>query len=383
MTIDRKNLDSIIASDLKALVDLPAREGQRLEFKSSLPGGSDSQKREFLADVSAFANAIGGDILYGIAESAGEAKGLDPLQGDMDAEVLRLENMIRGGLDPRIPGVKLRAVPVDGGHVLVLRVPRSWAGPHVVNLGGAFRFFTRTSAGKQPLDVRELRALFALSESVERRVRGFRAERMAQVAARGEGVSLSEGASVVLHVVPVSPSEKLDMADIQGVAATLAPLNSHGFNWRHNLDGFLVFWGDGGSNTLSYTQVFRDGAVEMADTYMLSKDEVLYPELLEERIISGVARILAVQESLEVALPLVVLVSVMGVRGYKLTPAKPLLVLEEHSIDRDTLFLPEVVVQEMPFDPAKELKPIFDALWNAGGWPKSLSYDAEGQRVAS
>lgn len=381
MTLEFKHIDNIDEADLKALVDLPATEGQRLEFKGTLPGGSDSQKREFLADVSAFANAVGGDILYGISESAGKAKGIEPLEVDVDAEVLRLESLIRDGLDPRIPGVRLRAVPVDGGHVIVLRIPRSWAAPHVVSIGGWFRFFTRTSAGKHPIDVRELRALFALSESVERRVRQFRAERVAHVTARTEGISLAHGACVLVHVLPVGPSITLDIGSIEGQATQLAPLNSYGLSWRHNLDGFLVFW-PAGAEILSYTQLFRDGSIEMGDAYLLSKGQTLHAGLLETRIIEGVARALAAQQTLGMAPPLVVLTSVIGVHGYEVVPQQSVLVLQEHTIDRDTLILPEVVVQEMPFDAGGAMKPTFDALWNAGGWPRSLSYDADGKRIA-
>jgi hypothetical protein len=39
------------------------QEGKTLEYKRELPGGSDQDKREFLADVSSFANTEGGDII--------------------------------------------------------------------------------------------------------------------------------------------------------------------------------------------------------------------------------------------------------------------------------------------------------------------------------
>ena len=41
-------------------------EGRTLDYKRTLPGSTDEEKREFLADVSSFANAAGGDIVYGI-----------------------------------------------------------------------------------------------------------------------------------------------------------------------------------------------------------------------------------------------------------------------------------------------------------------------------
>ncbi|MCK5240903.1 ATP-binding protein [bacterium] len=44
------------------------QESRTIEYKESLPGNSDQDKREFLADISSFANAAGGDLLYGITK---------------------------------------------------------------------------------------------------------------------------------------------------------------------------------------------------------------------------------------------------------------------------------------------------------------------------
>ena len=44
-------------------------ESMTLEFKQELPGRSEKDRMEFLKDVVALANAAGGDVIYGIAES--------------------------------------------------------------------------------------------------------------------------------------------------------------------------------------------------------------------------------------------------------------------------------------------------------------------------
>ncbi|MCD6594362.1 ATP-binding protein, partial [bacterium] len=63
-----KNIDQISEEDLQALIDNSVLEGKTIEYKQSLPGNSDSDKKEFLADISSFANASGGDLIYGILE---------------------------------------------------------------------------------------------------------------------------------------------------------------------------------------------------------------------------------------------------------------------------------------------------------------------------
>ena len=99
-------------------------------------------------------------MLYGILEQEGlptEVRGLGAI--DADQAVRRLEDMIRSAIRPRIPGVTLFSTQLgDDNLVIIVHIPRSWASPHRVVLEGHDKFYTRTSAGKHPLDVDELRA---------------------------------------------------------------------------------------------------------------------------------------------------------------------------------------------------------------------------------
>jgi predicted HTH transcriptional regulator len=63
-------LDLIDETILQTLVSNKVAEGKKIEYKQALPGNSDSEKKEFLADVSSFANAIGGDLIFGVEEEA-------------------------------------------------------------------------------------------------------------------------------------------------------------------------------------------------------------------------------------------------------------------------------------------------------------------------
>ncbi len=62
--------------DLQALVDNSVLECKTIEYKQALPSNSESGKKEFLADVSSFANASGGDLIYGVSESKGNRTAL-------------------------------------------------------------------------------------------------------------------------------------------------------------------------------------------------------------------------------------------------------------------------------------------------------------------
>src|SRR5947199_9814000 len=63
-----KPLELIEKSDIVALVANQVREGRTLDYKLALPTNSSDDRKEFLSDIASFANAIGGDILFGIAD---------------------------------------------------------------------------------------------------------------------------------------------------------------------------------------------------------------------------------------------------------------------------------------------------------------------------
>jgi len=141
-------IEEIEEVHLKQLVEDGVVEARDIDYKLTLPGGSDADRREFLADVSSFANAGGGDIVFGLDESGGGPTDVTGLADNLDAAALRLEGSIRDGVAPRIQGVRSRPIPLSNGkNALVLRVPRSIARPHVVVFKNLSRFFTRSSNG--------------------------------------------------------------------------------------------------------------------------------------------------------------------------------------------------------------------------------------------
>src|SRR6266542_2202557 len=96
-----KEFDAIDKEDIDVLVANAVSEGRTIEYKEQLPSGTDDDRREFLADASSFANAAGGDLIYGIREKRdanGKATGLpeaaEGLAGaNANAEKRRLEEM--------------------------------------------------------------------------------------------------------------------------------------------------------------------------------------------------------------------------------------------------------------------------------------------------
>ncbi|MBC8273364.1 MAG: ATP-binding protein [Chloroflexi bacterium] len=387
MSLSDKQLESIEENDLQTLVDNRVRERKTIEYKKSLPGHSDRDKQEFLADVSSFANAAGGHLIFGIREEGGEPVELCGLQiADPDAEILRLENLIRDSIEPRIPGVYMWPVPLEMlGVAVIVRIARSWALPHVVKFRKHWRFYSRNSAGKYPLDVSELRAAFALSQTTAERIRSFRTERLSKIVAGETPVALNEGGKIVLHIIPFGafdPAVTFDVASrAPHMKLLLEPVNATGYTQRHNFDGYLTYeMSPQPTSADSYLQIFRNGSIEAVEAYLLGcKGGMIPMTRVEEALLDAVGRYFSIQEQLGVEPPLLVMLSLLGVSGY--TIDLDVSAVDIHRIDRDALLVPEVLVESFDRDPAEVMKPAFDAIWNAAGRPGSKNYHDAGKRT--
>jgi hypothetical protein len=159
-----------------------------------------------------------------------------------------------------------------------------------------------------------------------------------------------------------------------------------GFNHRHNFDGFLTYtWSSQSTSAHSYVQVFRSGSVEVVDASILRLygDRRIIPSgVFEGELLQALRRYLFAQRQLGVEPPLFVMLSLLGVSGYTMGIKSPPMRWDYvYPIDKDALLVPEIVVESFECDPAEAMKPIFDAVWNAAGWPRSMNYDETGKWV--
>ncbi len=173
-----KRLEEILYCDIEALISSELREGKRVDYKRDLPGNSESQKKEFLYDVSSFANTVGGDLIIGVEEENGvPSRVIAVMPTNVDEEIQRMDGILMSGLEPGIR-YHIRAIPhPQSGYVFVIRIERNGLAPHRVTYKGSDKFYARNSAGKYPLDVAELRDAFLLGASAADRLREFRVAR--------------------------------------------------------------------------------------------------------------------------------------------------------------------------------------------------------------
>jgi len=98
-----------------------------------------------------------------------------PFTGNVDDERRRLEDIARTGLEPRVRNLQTRAVPLaEGGAVIIVRVPRSYAPPHRVIYKHRSRSWARASSGKYEPNVEDLRHIFNEATRIAERIAAFR-----------------------------------------------------------------------------------------------------------------------------------------------------------------------------------------------------------------
>lgn len=381
-----KPLDQVTLTDLTALID-SARESKTIEFKKELPATNDAQTK-FLAGVSALANTAGGDFIIGIAEGKdGLVASVDGvLVTNLDAEKLRLENLLRDCIEPRLPRIDMHAVACPNGHfVLVIRVMHSWIGPHRVTKDN--RFYGRNSAGKYPLDVGELRVAFGATAGVVDRIRAFRTERLAKIIAGEASMPLMSRSAIVLHMVPL-PSFA-DRALFDAVAAiargTHVPLPLSGIGTHQgtvNLDGYINYRVYAGDGTESYAQLFRSGAIEGV-TVMKNDDGGPYlagPQFAN-MVVGAVKQYTATLASLNLAFPVYAMLSLCRVDGCRLRYSGVQGgggYYEAGPLKGNIIAFPEVAIENETTDMPMAMRPVMNMAWNAFGLVQCDMFNASG-----
>jgi hypothetical protein len=284
-----KRLDEITEADLNGLFKAAVPEQRTIDYKREIQELNDRGRKELLADVSSFANTAGGDLIFGMTERKGVPTGIPGIAlPDPDQQILRLDGIIRSGLNPRIRHTSRAVNLASGQYVLIIRSEQRWYGPHRVIFKGDRRFYARTSNGKYELDVTELRNAFLFSNTVTDRISAFRSERVIALENGRSIIPLPDGPVLALHVMPVESFASGRSFAATGLSAVnLRPMGRlySGVSARINFEGIIGV--PHGDLPRAYTQVHRNGVIEAVEVGILSgsMNSKLIPSLLFEETI--------------------------------------------------------------------------------------------------
>jgi hypothetical protein len=369
------------------LVASKVQEGPQLDFKRELPSAwNEKAKHDLISDVSAFANAAGGALVYGIAQDGdGRAASIVPQVFNPDTGSMQLESILREGVEPSMPGLQVHPIPVDvegqAGYLVVIHVPQSWVGPHRVK--ASRHFYVRDGRQSRPVAVPELRGLFLRSEGQAQRVRDFRSDRLAKILTGETPYKLAAGPVLVLHLVPVQAalgSVYVDPVLYVGLGrgipivatrtgAVAALVNLDGAAGTRNMQ-----------DTNGYTLLFRSGFIET--TWLLEShnpiDRAVLPSgAFEDYLAQFVTNARAEIAHWGLAPDVIAMLSITDANDVTLGHGNGYVGIERRKFDRRALIVPDVeLTGEGPVH--EQLKPLFDLVWQSAGFRGSPHYDEHG-----
>lgn len=197
-------VDDLNASDIQALPGNRVSEAFDLDFKASLYGNSDKERRDLCGDVAALANGPGGVILLGVEEDEHAVAVGTPGVRLTDAERNRMLQVLAAGIAP-MPACEVLAVTTEdkpGLGWFVLAVPRSRRAPHAVIVNEGFRYPVRNGTTIRYLSEPEIAARYRLRDQHAGEVQARLEDVVATSLAR---VDRSHGPWVLVALVPEHP----------------------------------------------------------------------------------------------------------------------------------------------------------------------------------
>lgn len=385
MPIERANFDDVAEPDLIELLEGQVPESVRLEYKRENYPNTDSGKKELLKDVSAFANYQGGHLIIGIEEEpgAGFPKSIGGLSLKApDTELRRLDQIISSGVEPRIQGVQTKAVTLSSGQFcIVIRVPKSWHPPHRVIFQATNKFYIRNARNVSEPNTEELRMIFNKGSDIVKNIQEFHRARVKDITKRPDGVRLDGIGACIAHIVPFSSiagTLKLEVSKIKENSNFFLPPNEYGSSPRINLDGYINTCG--GDTSKGYTQVFRDGILEIVLPDLVKEHnghKTIGSIWLEKIFFVRIDQYISGLQRLDVPPPFAVLLTLDGVIGAHYAVSNQ---YQYSAISRSRFHLPEIIIDSYGTkeDYHRALKPAFDALWNSAGIEQSQYFDENG-----
>jgi Putative DNA-binding domain len=395
-------LEDLNESRLAEVVANGREESQTLEYKRSMSVANDDEKLKILKAVSAFANTLGGDLVIGVDAPDGVPTSSSLLgvpTAEIDGFKLAFQSFAEYNLEPSLPAgaVTFKSVPLapdNARAVLVARVTQSWLGPHRIGKKGNRDFWTRTNAGKEPMTIWQLRDAFTLSSAVRERVREFVNERIDYLSSGG-GLPSTPVAlpydmpKFVLHVIPIASFARhglqIEVVRYRQNSWKLRPISTfQTWDTALNLDGVATFRGSK-YPTVGYTQLYREGIIEAVQCVPAKllpgtapPEREMYAGYFESEMREALSGYLSLLANECISAPTCLYLTLLDASNCRLTYTQMPYFQSRRTVGSNVATLPEILIHDAAGQVDRELKILFDALWNCVDVPASPSFNDAG-----
>jgi hypothetical protein len=378
-------LDQLDATALSEICAKHFNESGTLDFKAELTKTDDKGKNELAKDVCAMANSDGGDLVFGVREESdgGFAESISPITSEkFDEASRRILSTLDAWIEPKIRGLQVRKVDVEGGYVAVIRVPASFGGPHCVRNGNSQRrFVLRNGTITVDMSYDQIRTAFDRTATLAEKARQLIDQRLALVAERRTPRPMEQ--------VPICAAEFVPFSGLSGRAKVdVAKLRNDNFEklalpiWRDssvtrtlNLDGLIVH-PNGGDSVNAMTHVFRDGRFE---TLQIGGGEgqqgrkLIWSKVVTDFMTEATRTALRFAQTCEMSGPAILCFALMHIDDYEFAIKENFHRYRPPTADRSALVFPEIWIEEVSanVDIAELVAPTIEILWQAFDFAKA------------
>ena len=145
---------------IDAVVDARFAETTDLDWKSELPPPKSLSRSDFPKDIAAMANSGGGVIVYGISEEQKAATGRGDVGGLDENHERALRQVAISTISPPVFGLTIDCLGEQGRRVVVVEVPASIDGPHLILRNQFFSAPIRNDADTVWMQERQIEAMY-------------------------------------------------------------------------------------------------------------------------------------------------------------------------------------------------------------------------------
>jgi len=234
------------------------------------------------------------------------------------------------------------------------------------------------------VDIEELKLNIKFNSLEDReKAKFFHLRRIANLEKNMVPVNFEGPLKLITHFIPleyISSNKYIDLSYYKNNPNKLSRSGSNYWRARPNFDGFLGFYYLN-NNCPLYIQLYRNGIIEEVEdeTPLNKKSKLIFLNEIEEKLSQKVEFYLTIEDKLDVKPSFIFYITLIGVKGRVIqrisgTPPKK----NYPRIEKNTLDLPEIEIDNFDIEPGKLLKSSFDLLWNTGGEDGSPNYNKNG-----
>ena len=383
-----KLLDTVTLNDINDLIKNKVEESRTLDYKRTL-SFDEKGTRQLLKHISSFANANGGNIIYGISENGGIPTNIIGLTfdelgvKDIDDLTLKISGKVEMCLDPGIKNLELKKIDIDiDRFILIIKIKKSYIAPHRMRIGQDHEFYMRGDKTTYPMDTRDLKTAFTSSLALNEQIKQYKTNKVYEILDNANNYIKDEKAYLIMQFIPLDAFEMKDRPTVYEIGKMAEkvechPLDNYGSH-KYDLNSYLQCFSEGNIWSYNdrfdeYAKYYKNGIIELVSSGFFAKHN---DGNNIKKSIPWVKLIQSLQDKTDSYIDFIkltgsrepiVLSTAMINAGEFYIPTTNSFTNELKLINKNIILFDDIYFEELPEQPIMLYRQFLNDLFNAGG----------------